>query len=315
MTATSTPVTIVTGFLGSGKTTIILHLVEQLQSRGEQVVYIKNELGNQDIDTQIIKTTRIETRELLNGCICCTLVGPFTQAIDELIARFHPDRVIIEASGAADPSAIALTVSSHPGLRRDGVVSIIDVANFEGYQDISTTAQHQAQFTDLIVFNKVELVDEARKMAVVGYVRELNQYAPIVEAVAGKLDPELVFGCHTTELEALLQTHPDHHQHLTMDQLTSCSFDLATPPDKQSLEQALSHLPKQVFRIKGIITDTTGQTWLVNKVGSRLDLQSITPPSGAPLGRLVCLGFDVTNLAPEIEHQWRAAGLDIKLLR
>ena len=161
------PTTIFTGYLGSGKTTIILNLVETLQKQNIQVLYIKNEIGSENIDGQLAKQQNIETKELLNGCICCTLVGPFIHSIDELLIKHRPDRIIIEASGAADPAALALMVSSHPKLARDGVLTIIDVIHFDGYSDLSTTARNQTKFTDLLVFNKVEEVDIGRKQAVV----------------------------------------------------------------------------------------------------------------------------------------------------
>ena len=150
------PTTVFSGFLGSGKTTIISHLIEVLQNKGEQVIYIKNEIGDTDIDSKILKGKGIKTKELLNGCICCTLVGPFITSINEVVETFNPDRILIEASGAADPSALALMIASHPLLERDGVIAIVDVVNFEGYKDLSVTAQNQTKFTDLIIFNKTK---------------------------------------------------------------------------------------------------------------------------------------------------------------
>jgi len=82
-----TPATLFSGFLGSGKTTIISHLIDQLQKDGIKVAYIKNEIGETDIDAQLIKGKDIETKELLNGCICCTLVGPFEGAVTELLTK------------------------------------------------------------------------------------------------------------------------------------------------------------------------------------------------------------------------------------
>jgi len=157
------PTTVFSGFLGSGKTTIISNLIDELQANNQQVIYIKNEIGDTDIDGKVLEGKGIKTKELLNGCICCTLVGPFISSINEIVETFSPDKIIIEASGAADPSALALMISLHPNLARDGVIGIIDVVNFEGYKDLSVTAQNQTKFTDLIIFNKIELVDIAKK--------------------------------------------------------------------------------------------------------------------------------------------------------
>ncbi len=298
-----TSVTIFTGFLGSGKTTLISHLIDELQAQGRQVVYIKNELGSENIDAQLLKGKHITTRELLNGCICCTLVGPFIAAINEVIDQLHPDRIVIEASGAADPSAIALMVSSHPRLFRDGVVSIIDVVNFDGYEDLSQTARNQATFTDLIIFNKVELVDLQRKQAVVGYVRELNDTAPILEAPNGQVAAEVLLGVSTPELDELLsQTDVHAHEHhLETDNLSSFSLRFDQPFNRETLESQLDQLAKQVFRVKGIVYDQDHQPWVVNRVGKRTEITLLETSSTSSTSTLVFIGFGLEEIKPEVK--------------
>lgn len=306
------PTTIFTGFLGSGKTTIISHLVEQLQARGEQVAYIKNEIGDSDVDTELMRGKNILSKELLNGCICCTLVGPFVSSVTEIIDTYHPDRIIIEASGTADPVALALMVSSHPLLKRDGVISVIDVINFEGFAELTTTAQEQTKFTDLILFNKVELVDQARKEAVVGYVRELNQHSPILEAPEGKVDARVIFGLHTSDLEQLLtahqaedQQHPeDQHysHHLSDDQLQGFDCPVTQPVELAALQTFLEQLPKRIFRVKGFVHDTQQQYYLVNSVAGRVDFQELAPLADLS-PKLVFIGYLAQELEPEICQQ------------
>lgn len=264
------PTTIFSGFLGSGKTTIISHLIEILQKQAQQVVYIKNEIGDTDIDTKIMQGKGIRSKELLNGCICCTLVGPFVSSITEVVESFNPDRIIIEASGAADPSALALMISSHPLLERDGVIGIIDVINFEGYKDLSITAQNQTQFTDLLIFNKVELADMQQKKAVVGYVRELNSHSPIVEAPHGKVDPGVVFGLNTAELNNLLsQTHETHHDHIEQDEIEAFTLYSDKQFTQKQISEFITTLPKNIFRSKGFITTPENDLYIFNTVGQR----------------------------------------------
>ncbi len=300
-----TPVTVITGFLGSGKTTLISNLVDELQTKNVQVVYIKNEIGSENIDAQLMQGKHIQTKELLNGCICCTLVGPFMAAIDEIIDTYKPHRIVIEASGAADPSAIALMISSHPRLTRDGVITLIDVVNFDGYQDLSQTARNQATFTDLIVFNKVELVDLDRKRAVVGYVRELNPTAPILEAPKGRLDPSVVFGVSTAELENQLHLlHPDeHHHHLEEDQLTTMTLKIPLSVTIEKIKSLLDQLPHGVFRVKGVLKDQTNAYWLINTVGHRTDITElpaeVTPPA---TNALVFIGFAVADWQTQVQE-------------
>lgn len=314
---TPIPVTVFSGFLGSGKTTIISHLIDELQAKGKQVIYIKNEIGNENIDSQLMQGKHIQTKELLNGCICCTLVGPFINAIDEIIATFAPDRIIIEASGAADPAAIALMIDANPKLARDGVIAIIDVVNFAGYKDISQTARNQARFTDLIVFNKIELADLAQKQAVVGYVRELNDHSPIVEAPLGIIPSALVFGTDQRELNELLEAfsheessaesathvHHAHADHLTKDGIDSLAVTFDKPPNLEGLRVYLNQLPVAVFRVKGLLQLSDRSYVIVNKVGIRIEITPLPdgqkPPSDKQL--LVLIGFHLKDQAANLK--------------
>jgi G3E family GTPase len=299
------PTTIVTGFLGSGKTTIISHLIDELKARGEQVVYIKNEIGDQDIDGQLMKSKQVVARELLNGCICCTLVGPFVAAITEVVQTFAPDRIVIEASGTAEPAALALMVSGHPLLQRDAMISIIDVVNFEGYEDLTMTAQQQTQFTDLIIFNKVELVDQARKEAVVGYVRELNTHSPIIEAHQGKIPVELIFGTSSKELEEILSQKPEHHEHhhLDEDALEGFSLRLTRPISQEKLSRWLETFPPRIFRVKGFLTSADGQQFLVNRVGRRTTIEPTKVQRQTEAIVLLLIGYQATQLQEQLDQE------------
>ncbi len=280
MTATQIPTTIITGFLGAGKTTIITNLIDELQQSGVKVAYIKNEIGAVDIDTKIFKGKDIKTTELLNGCICCTLVGPFASAVDELVATFSPTRIIIEASGAADPAALALMVSSHPKLFRDGVISIIDVTQFEGFLDLSITAQRQTQFTDLIIFNKVEQADLERKKIVVGYVRELNAHSPIIEAVGGKVSSKLLFGLSPTTVDALLTElnkleDETIHDHVHEDEFESFSISTEKSYSPETILQFFQEIPKNIFRTKGLFKTADSKWFIQNGVGGKVTTDPI----------------------------------------
>ncbi|MDQ5951620.1 MAG: hypothetical protein QG639_901 [Patescibacteria group bacterium] len=308
--ANKVPTTVFTGFLGSGKTTIIAHLVDELQSAGQQVIYIKNEIGNENIDAQLMQGKHIQTKELLNGCICCTLVGPFIHAIDEIIDTLNPTRIIIEASGAADPAALALMIDSHPRLTRDGVLVVVDVVNFDGYTDLSTTAQNQTKFTDLIIFNKIEQVDLDRKKAVVGYVRELNTHSPIVEAPQGKVASSVVFGIASDELDILLKNegfddhtdthnHP-HEHHLEQDGIESFSLYPDGLLPREAVQQFLEKLPPSVYRVKGIFKDTSDESCIINKVGTRTILENQQSSSKSVI---VLIGFKILQFKEKIQAE------------
>jgi G3E family GTPase len=305
------PVTIFVGFLGSGKTTIISHLIDYLQVNGQQTVFIKNEVGNADLDAQLMKGKLIQTRELLNGCICCTLVGPLNNVIDELIAQYQPDRILIESAGTADPSTLAMTISHHPNLIRDGLITIVDVVNFQGYDHLDLIAQKQAEFTDLIVFNKVELVDEDQKRAVVGYVRELNQHAPIVEAPQGKLNPDLAFGLATTQVEKIIQPSPTHEHHAEDDHINSIVFESDQAFDPVQLTKVLDNLPKNIFRVKGIVLLKEGVIKVLNGVFKRFDYTDLPANIVANKTKLIFIGYQIEANQEQLFSQLKNSLLDI----
>jgi G3E family GTPase len=158
------PITIITGFLGSGKTTLILNLIPQLRATNPnyKLALLKNEFGDLAIDSQLASSNAISgVREMLNGCICCNLVGQIGDALKELQDQVTPDRIIIETSGSAFPATLAMEINriarQTGDYVLDGVVSVIDVENWQGYEDTSVTARLQAKYTDLIVFNKYVL--------------------------------------------------------------------------------------------------------------------------------------------------------------
>ena len=303
------PTTVFSGFLGSGKTTIITHLVEILQNRGQQIIYIKNEIGDTDIDGQVLSGKNIKTKELLNGCICCTLVGPFVSAVEEIISTYQPDRILIEASGAADPAALALMIDSQPQLKRDGVIGIIDVVNFEGYKDLTITAQNQTKFTDLLVFNKIELTDLGRKQAVVGYVRELNAHSPIIEAPQGKVKPEVVFGSGSAELEQMLTQEKESHDHDTDNHIEDDAIQSITShpqgnPTQEQFISKLNELPKAVFRAKGFITLADGQTFVFNRVGTRTTLEMVPDDLQGIENTVVLIGWRLHDKPEPLRMQF-----------
>lgn len=297
-----TPVTIFTGFLGSGKTTIISHLVDELQKNGQQVAYIKNEIGEKDLDAQMLQKQHIKAKELLNGCICCTLTGPFLSAMDEIIDTYNPDRIIIEASGTADAAALALMINTSNRVSRDGIISVVDVLNFEGFVDLSQTARNQTQFTDIILFNKVELADLERKRTVLGYVRELNTTSPIIETQEGRIASEVIFGINPKHLDqelTLAQTHHDH-EHLEQDHIQAVSLYFASAVLIDEVKELISKLPENVFRAKGIAQDSDGKVWVVQKVGTRVTAELFHNGEFSEFF-LILIGFNVLTNLEEIK--------------
>ncbi|KIN03774.1 hypothetical protein OIDMADRAFT_158593 [Oidiodendron maius Zn] len=196
------PITIITGFLGSGKTTLLLHLLPQLlaQNPRYKLALLKNEFGDVAIDSQLASSSSISgVRELLNGCICCNLVGQLSSALTELAAQENPDRIVIETSGSAFPATLAMEVNrlareTGGAFVLDGVLTVIDVENWKGYEDTSYTAKIQARYTDLVVFNKWEGCGERQFDECLDRLGDLEVQIAWVKSDRGKVPADVVFG-------------------------------------------------------------------------------------------------------------------------
>ncbi|KAL4913443.1 CobW/HypB/UreG, nucleotide-binding domain-containing protein [Aspergillus aurantiobrunneus] len=279
------PITILTGFLGSGKTTLLLNLLPQLP-KSYKLALLKNEFGDVAIDSQLASTSAISgVRELLNGCICCNLVGQLSDALQQLQTEVSPDRIIIETSGSAFPATLAMEVnrlareSGYPGAYvLDGVVSVIDVENWAGYEDTSYTAKLQAKYTDLIVFNKWEGVSERRFDEVLDRVGDLEVDTAWVKSDRGRVEKDVFLGIDGAlfakggeeDLDGLKEDSHEHdheHGHGHQSEVEVLSVSLRQNGaeagkggtiDVSALEKFLSSASKEeVYRIKGILRCST----------------------------------------------------------
>ncbi|CBX97098.1 hypothetical protein IAQ61_007959 [Plenodomus lingam] len=266
------PITIITGFLGSGKTTLILNLLPQLPP-SYKLALLKNEFGSLPVDSALASSSSISSvRELLNGCICCNLVGQLSTALAELASLSNPHRIVIETSGSAFPATLAMEVNrlareTNGAYVLDGVLSVVDVENWNGYEDTSLTAKMQARFTDLIVLNKWEGVGERRLEDVEDRILALEVEPPIprTKSTRGWVDKEIVFGLDarlagSTEGEALLGEGEKEHNHAHSSEVEVLSVILNGDGvvDTEKLARFLQDPTKdEVYRIKGILYAST----------------------------------------------------------
>lgn len=259
------PITVITGFLGSGKTTLILGLIPQLPS-DYKLALLKNEFGDVAIDSQLAASQAISgVQELLNGCICCNLTGQLGDALDALRSTAQPDRIVIETSGSAFPATLAMEVnriSRETGnFVLDGVMSVVDVENWQGYEDTSYSAKVQAQYTDLIVLNKCELVSERRVEDVEDKIRdlELDVPTPIVKSTKGRVDKNIVFGLDAklakTDAHALHHEHDHNHSsEVEVLSITLAAADQSHGVDLEKLDAFLNDSSKdEIYRIKSVL--------------------------------------------------------------
>ncbi|KAF9223555.1 cobW-domain-containing protein [Gyrodon lividus] len=210
MMAPTIPITVFTGFLGAGKTSIILSLLPKLPNN-YKVVLLKNEFGDIEVDSQLAKQSSLSAvSEILNGCMCCVLVGQMKNALLEIKEQFCPDRIIIECSGSAFPATLAFQIrelerETNDELKLDAIVTVIDAENFSGYEDTSPTAKMQASYSDIIIINKWEHIDDRALDLVLDHLNTLNDLTPKIRCDGRNgVDPNLLFGVDTKLFKDLL---------------------------------------------------------------------------------------------------------------
>ena len=272
------PITVLTGFLGAGKTTVLLQLIPQLP-KDYKLALLKNEFGEVAIDSQLASSSAISgVQELLNGCICCNLVGQLGDALETLRKDVAPNRIVIETSGSAFPATLAMEVnrlgreSGHYVL--DGVIVVIDVENWKGYDDTSYTAKLQARYTDLIVFNKWENASERMYEDCLDRVGDLELQVANVKSNKGRVDKDLLLGLDSALAKAMAQgldahvedqIHDHSSDHQTEVEVLSVTLSSkgATPQsvNLDTLETFLLSAPKdEIYRIKAIVASSKPPT-------------------------------------------------------
>lgn len=205
------PVTVVTGLLGSGKTTLINYILKG--QHGQKVAVIVNEFGEIGIDGQsMIEEDEEQLVEFNNSCLCCTVRGDLVRTLEDLTQRAELDSVLIETTGIADPAPVASTfivseeISSKFSL--DAFVTVVDAPNLERNLIDSHEAQEQVAFADIILLNKTDLVSQEELTRIEQKLRLLNPLAKIHYTEFSAIALPLILGVGAFDLEAKLEVDP-----------------------------------------------------------------------------------------------------------
>ena len=321
------PVTVITGFLGAGKTTLIRHLMAHPQ--GKRLAVLVNEFGSVGVDGDILKSCADENCpvenivELANGCICCTVADDFIPTIEALMALpVRPDHILIETSGLALPKPL-LKAFDWPAIRSkitvDGVIALADaeaVAAGRFAPDLAAVAaqraaddsidhetplsevfEDQIACADLVLLTKSDLAGEAGLAAARAVIEaESPRKLPILSIAEGIIDPRLVLGLNAAAEDdiAARPSHHDGHDDHEHDDFDTVVIDLAEITDPEALQEAIKRLAREqdILRVKGYVA-VTGKPMrmLVQAVGERVRAQYDRPWGDTPRRtRLVVIG-------------------------
>jgi len=284
------PALIVSGFLGSGKTTLVRHLLADAQREGVRVAVVSNEFGELGIDRELLGNPADSYVELEGGCVCCKLSDELVDTLQMLRERANPDRIIVETSGIALPFDVQLNFWRDPiadWIEDDVAVVVVNAEQLHAGRDLEETFEHQVSSADLLLLNKVDLVPAASLTSLEDNLRALEPDAPILRSVKGDVDPAALFPPDPERLrgarrEAGGEAYPHTHENFETSVL-----EISAGVEPEDLEHRLAACG--ALRIKGFVETSRGIR-LVQGVGARIELCEVDgPPSANLLGRLVVI--------------------------
>lgn len=259
---------IITGFLGVGKSSMLTNTIKN-HFGDKNVAIIVNEFGEIGVDQEILKNVHSDVIEISEGCICCQMAVEFESGVIEIMNKYNPDILFVETSGAAEPFPVFMSLQNL-GITVDGVICVIDSKNYASYMD-NPTAKYQIGGSNIIVLNKTDLVTDTElaqaKLDMIEYKQEhdlkntltgqkvFNNYF-LHTAQNGLVGQEVFEGSYDiNELIGLAKDYHkhDHHHHDLIDREVA---KIQKEIQFDNLDQLLKALPKNIYRVKGIIKTT-----------------------------------------------------------
>ena len=210
-----TKIDIFSGFLGAGKTTLIKKLIKEAYA-GEKLVLIENEFGEIGIDGGFLQDAGINITEMNSGCICCSLVGDFGEALHQVLDQFHPDRILIEPSGVGKLSDVIRAVQNAEtkGAQLNGFTTVADAHKCKMYmKNFGEFYNNQVEFASTLILSRTDDMSEEKLAAVVALLREKNANATIITTPWDQLDGKQILAAMEQkdtlqmELQELLRAH------------------------------------------------------------------------------------------------------------
>lgn len=215
-----TKIDIISGFLGAGKTTFIKKMLEEAFV-GEQIVLIENEFGEVGIDGGFLKDAGIEITEMNSGCICCSLVGDFATNLNEVITKYHPDRILIEPSGVGKLSDVmksVIDIEKEQDVKLNALVTVVNAVKAKKQMKaFGEFFNNQIEHATTIVLSRSQNATPEQLEECVKMMQELNHDAAIIttawDALDGKMVLNVMEGQDNLEMKVLAEHHAHHHHH------------------------------------------------------------------------------------------------------
>jgi len=281
---------VVSGFLGSGKTSLVLHLLEAALGEGIRVAVVSNELGELGIDRALLGRGGDAFVELEGGCVCCELSDDLLDTLQTLREQVDPDRIVIETSGVALPFDTTLNFWREPisdWIENDVAVVVVNAEQLAQGRDLDGTFEQQVSSADLLLLNQLDRVPPDATARLEAALRQIEPDAPLVRAVHADVEPDLLFppspdGARAPRRQRSDLYEPHHHEAYATEELA-----VSSGVDPEELIERLRAIAP--LRAKGFV-ETSAGIRLVQGVGPRIELSEIDfAPDPALLGRVVLI--------------------------
>ncbi|MGH8760301.1 MAG: CobW family GTP-binding protein [Burkholderiales bacterium] len=306
------PITVLTGFLGTGKTTLLNRILNG--NHGLRVAVLVNDFGAINIDADLVVGVEGDVISLANGCVCCSIRDDLLEAVTQVLARpERPEYVVLEASGVADPAGIAVTFTDaglRDRIRLDSITCVVDAEQVFAAPEQMQLKLWQIGFADMLILNKVDLVGRNQIGKIKAWLDEHFHRYRLIEAthcdvpleillsggrfdavqldageqntstggnrdnrgIAGAVSPLPPVQDHDTH--DCHDPHGEHHRHDHARAFSTWSYETKEPLSLDALREVASRLPVNIYRCKGVIhsADAPARRAVLQVVGKRVDL-------------------------------------------
>lgn len=275
------PFTVIGGFLGSGKTALLNHLLSH--AKGQRLYAMVNDFGALNIDAELIAAQNGNQIALSNGCVCCSIGDDFTRALFALLQESPlPDHIIVEASGVADPARIAAFASIDRQLRLNGVAVLVDATAYETHAHDPHLADNYAQqikAADVLLISKTDLVTQQEIDVVHEALAATKPDTPRLEISHGEAPLDVILGLQGNIPASSVAPLEDHG-------LKSFATHIGPDMPRAAVAKTIESLAPHLLRAKGVLTDSDG-AYVIHYAAGRISLE---PHEGQSSGHFVLIG-------------------------
>ena len=310
------PLTVLTGFLGAGKTTLLNRILAG--DHGLRVAVLVNDFGSINIDAELVVGVESDgdVISLANGCVCCNIRDDLVAAVTRVMARpEQPEYILLEASGVADPSGIALTFMDEDmrdRIRLDSIMCVVDAEQIFAAPEMMELKLRQVAFADMLILNKVDLVTREEIERIKAWLDDRFHRYRLVEASGGNVPLDILLSVgrfdpsqldatpphegpghppDCDDLECGHQAHDHRNDHAQV--FRTWSYETEEPLSLEALRDTARQLPASVYRCKGVVhaAEEPGRRVILQVVGKRVDIAVGDEWEGRePRTRLVAIG-------------------------